>query len=343
MIRIGIVGTASIAQRRMIPAILKHPAFQYAGASIATQQETGFSGTAKEFAPLWAKKQEKAAELSACFGGRTWESYRALLQDPAVDAVYVALPPALHKRWIREAILQGKHVLAEKPFTTRAQDAQELIALAREHQVALVENYGFPLHHQMRHIQEWIQAGAIGDIRLVRATFGFPHRDATDFRYQKALGGGALLDCGGYTLKAATEMLGGPLEVLSAEALFLPEHEVDMAGTVTLRSPTGRCAQLAYGMDHAYRCELEVWGNQGLITAPRIFTAPDGFEAPVYLTQGQHTEEYKASDDQFLRIVEKFADCIASPEARERSWAEIRTQSLLTEQVRVMAQIKGKD
>ena len=337
MIRIGVLGTSSISERRMIPAIRKEPDFSYVGVAYSTREEMGFTGAEEEFAPLLVRKREKAERFVSSFGGKSYESYASLLTDPEVDAVYIALPPALHAFWIRQALEQGKHVLSEKPFTTTAAEARELLEMARERGLAVIENYGFPYHAQMEIIRQWMTEGKIGDLRLVRAAFGFPHREANDFRYNKALGGGALLDCGGYTLKAASVILGSEVEVVSAEAFATAGHEVDMAGAITLRNREGICAQLAYGMDHAYQCELEIWGSQGIITAPRIYTAPDGFPAPVILKRGQETEEKKAADDQFQRVVRRFQECIRSEKARNETLAEVLLQSKLTEKVRILA------
>ena len=339
MIRIGVVGTSAIAERRMIPAIRKEPAFRYEGAAFSTREEMGFRGAGADFAPVLEKKRERARRFQESFGGRIWESYAEMLSDPDVDAVYIALPPALHFRWARLALEQGKHVLLEKPFTTRLEDAETLIRLAGEKGLAMAENYGFPLHAQMELIRGWMAEGAIGQLRLVRATFGFPHRDSSDFRYDPALGGGALLDCGGYTLKAATAVLGPAAEVLAAAASSLPGHRVDMTGSVLMRSPEGVCAQLAYGMDHDYRCELEIWGSEGTITASRIFTAPDGFPAPVRLKNRQGEQEKAAADDQFLKVLRQFAAGVENPARRAAAAEEILVQSRLTDAVRRAAGI----
>ena len=334
MIRIGVLGTSGIAERRMIPAIRKEASFRYAGVAFSTREEMGFSGTDEAFAPLLAQKQEKAERFRNSFGGKTYAGYGALLEDPEIDAVYIALPPAMHAQWIRKALLLGKHVLAEKPFTIRAEDTRETVELARNRGLALIENYGFCLHAQMGIIRRRIEDGEIGDLRLVRAAFGFPHRDSGDFRYNRSLGGGALLDCGGYTLKAGSVILGPEAEAVSASSVITEGHEVDVFGSATMRRPDGLCAQLAWGMDQGYRCELEIWGSRGMITAPRIFTAPDGFPAPVILKKGSETAEETAADDQFLRILERFADCVREEETRGRVMDEILLQAELTEQVR---------
>jgi len=341
MIRIGVLGTSSIAERRMIPAIRKESGFQYAGVAFSVREEMGFSGTEADFAPFLIQKKEKAERFRSAFGGVVYESYLALLSDPEINAVYIALPPALHSRWVREALSRGKHVLCEKPFTTREEDTVSLIRLARNRGLAVIENYGFPLHRQMDLIRQYLSDGSLGDLRLVRASFGFPHRDSADFRYDPKLGGGALLDCGGYTLKAATTVLGSDVKVLSARSVVTEGHSVDVFGSAMLTRKDGVCAQVSYGMDQAYRCELEIWGSRGIVTAPRIFTAPDGFAAQVILKQGQEIREQTFPDDQFRQIVRRFEACIRSEEVRNSVLEEILLQSSLTEQVRAFG-LSGK-
>ncbi|MBR3251917.1 MAG: Gfo/Idh/MocA family oxidoreductase [Erysipelotrichaceae bacterium] len=334
MIRIGVIGSSNIAERRMIPAILKESSFEYAGVAISTKDEMDFTGTDEEFEPIRLHKIEKANRFKETFGGKVYNSYESLLTDKDVDAVYIALPPALHYQWAKIAINNKKHVILEKPFTVKRDLTEDLIDNAKKNDVAVIENYGFCYHKQMNIIKETIDNGIIGDIRLVRATFGFPHRDNKDFRYDKELGGGALLDAGGYTIKAATTILGLGLDVTSSSSIITEGHEVDMMGTTTLMRKDGVCAQLSYGMDNYYRCELEIWGSKGLVMAPRIFTAPDGFEAQVIIKDGQNTIEKTASDDQFQRIVSKYEECINSKTIRESIMNEIIIQSSLIEKVR---------
>ena len=336
MIKIGVIGSSNIAERRMIPAILKESSFEYIGVAISTKEEMGFAGTDEEFEPVRLHKIEKANRFKETFGGKVFNSYKSLLTDENVDAIYIALPPALHYQWAKIAINNKQNIILEKPFTIKKELTEDLINDAKKNDVAVIENYGFCYHEQMNIIKEKIDNGIIGDIRLVRATFGFPHRDNKDFRYDKELGGGALLDAGGYTIKAATTVLGLDLDVTSSSGIITEGHEVDMMGTTSLMRKDGVCAQLAYGMDNYYRCELEIWGSKGLIMAPRIFTAPDGFEATVIIKDGQNIIEKTAKDDQFQRIVSKFEECINSNKTREDVMDEIIVQSALVEKTRTM-------
>ena len=177
---------------------------------------------------------------------------------------------------------------------------------------ALFENYTFMHHNQIDKIRDLLNGNAIGLIRLIKASFEFPKRAENDFRYSHSLGGGALLDCGGYTVKLASSLLGESTYVADA-FLVSEEREVDLFGNVVLRNASGLTAQLSFGMDNDYRCDLEICGSEGTIEASRIFTAPDAFEACVSVfSNGKTIKEYLMADDQFLRSIEKFCDCVKS-------------------------------
>lgn len=331
IIRIGVLGTAGIAERRMIPAILKSPCMEYVGTAIATREETGTECTEEEFTPIRRRKEEKAKHFQEKFGGGTIVGYEAMLRRKDIDAVYIPLPPALHFRWILLALRYGKHVLSEKPLTVSEEQTQIVVKEAKAKGLALIENYGFIYHNQMKLIRETIASGKIGDLRLIRAAFCFPHRDETDFRYNSALGGGALLDCGGYTVKAATYLMGNSAKVVCSNMVTTPGHEVDIYGSATLQDDDGLCAQLSFGMDNAYLCELEILGSTGNVKAGRAYTAPDGFSAPIILRSGNKTEELFAADDQFARTVDEFIDCITDPSRRTAEYEHLLVQSRLVE------------
>ena len=334
MIRIGVLGTANIAERRMIPAILKNDRFDYAGVAFAVRREVGEPFSESEFAPVYVEKMKKAVRFDSEFGGGFTEGYEELLKRKDVDAVYIPLPPALHFIWAQKALEYGKHVLMEKPFTISEEQTEEIVRLAKEKKLALIENYGFVYHNQMKIIRRILSEGRIGELRLIRTSFGFPRREAGDFRYSKKMGGGALLDCGGYTIKAAAEFLSEQVDVVAASGMSVPEFDVDISGSGMLRDESGLTAQFAYGMDHAYKCELELWGSKGYICAPRIFTAPDGFDAPVHIQVGNEKYTETASDDQFSRVLDHFADCMEHVEEREKMYQSIVVQEKLVEKVR---------
>lgn len=328
-IRIGILGASDIAYRRFLPALKKVSAFEFAGVAVADCHEWGDGYDKESYAPLLIKKMEKAQKFIESSGGKIFTGYEELLRSEEIDAVYVPLPPSLHYKWCRMALMSGKHVLAEKPCTTKLSDTADLIVLAKKSGLVINENYAFSMHRQIAKIKEIIDAGTIGELRLVRSAFGFPYRSAADFRYDKKMGGGALLDCGGYTLKAAQLFLEGSLKVAFSILHNTDRHDVDMYGSAVLTDENNTEAQIAFGMDNAYKCELEIWGSKAYLTAPRIFTPPADMETQIII-KGQTEEVIKVMpDDQFAHAIEFFGDCIGNNAIRETAYNDILAQSRL--------------
>ncbi len=301
--KIGILGAADIAYRRFLPALEKCPEIVYVGVASRTL--------------------EKTLRFAERFGGKVYGSYGELLADKSVDAVYVPLPPALHYEWGKKVLLAGKHLFMEKPFTTAPGDTRELLELAAERRLITHENYMFLYHRQLTKVKELIADGMLGKIRLYRMAFGFPKRAEGDFRYCKTLGGGALLDCGGYPVRLALDLLGESARVVQAKLVQLEGYEVDLYGSAVLENDAGQTAQISFGMDNSYKCELEVWGSRGCLQAGRIFTAPSDFE-PVITVKTQAGEETASvqADDAFLNSLHQFygmtKDVCAWTEARRR-------------------------
>ncbi|HAW15558.1 MAG TPA: hypothetical protein DCW41_02505 [Clostridiales bacterium] len=193
----------------------------------------------------------------------------------------------------------------------------------------------FIYHSQIAQIKDLVARGKIGDVRLIKASFGFPMRAANDFRYNKALGGGALLDAGGYTLKLATSFLGDTVRVTTAQMNYLEGFEVDMYGSASLVNDSGLVCQVSYGMDNAYRCSLEIWGSTARLTTNRIFTAPENYEPVVFIENNDGRQEIKLSkDSHFSHSIEAFLNEIGDASSRDKMYNEITLQAGLVEALR---------
>ena len=326
-IRIGVLGPADIAKRRMIPSVMKNTRCEYAGVALATDGERGGNG---DTIPEGSREKGKAFEKD--FGGTVFEGYESMLSSDDVDAVYIALPPALHHKWAKKAIEHGKHVLLEKPFTTALDDTRELVREAESRSLALAENFAFIYHRQIAKAEEVISSGELGEIRLIRSNFAFPFRGGNDFRYHKALGGGALLDCGCYTLKLADRLLLGDMEITGSRLFYLDGFDVDIYGAISAVSVNGIPAQLSFGMDQQYNCELEIWGNKGCLKASRIYTAPPELSVKLEVKCGSESRAYDIEpDDQFGRSLSAFLDMTDDSDKREASYRDIVRQSTLVD------------
>ena len=316
MIRIGILGCSEIAFRRFMPALQEVNDIQ----AVAV---------AEEYAPA------KLDDFCKTYSIEGTNSFEQLLERDDIDAIYVPQPPELHFKWAMKALGAGKHVLVEKPSTTCLDDSDKLVKTARDKGLALHENYMFKYHSQINEIKNLVTSGELGELRLIRANFGFPMRAQNDFRYNKALGGGALLDAGGYTVKLATELLGPSIKVDSAQLNGKAGYEVDMYGSASLSNDDGMIFQMGYGMDCQYMCSLEVWGSTGRLFTNRIFTAPVGYKPTVLIEKGVEKKELiLAEDSSFAHSVEAFKEEITSPEKRQAMYDEILLQAKLVDTIK---------
>jgi hypothetical protein len=279
------------------------------------------------------RERSKAQTFIEAYGGKLFDGYQKLVMSEDVDAIYLPLPPALHYRWAKLALENGKHVFVEKPSTVSLAETDSLIEIASEKGLALHENYMFVFHNQLKALDDIVKSGEIGDVRLYRISFGFPLRANNDFRYNKKLGGGALLDAGGYTMKYANYLLGDTARVVTAQVNYIEGFEVEMFGTCTMINDKGLTAQLAFGMDNDYKCEVEIWGSNGTITSNRILTAPEGFVPSYVIKKNQNfVTRNLPADDAFLKSIQHFSACVEEDELRKENYFIMHRQESLVEQ-----------
>ncbi|MDQ8706189.1 Gfo/Idh/MocA family oxidoreductase [Streptomyces sp. LHD-70] len=310
-IAIGVLGCADIARRRMLPAFAACPDLRVAAVA--------------------GRDPARAEETAAPYGARAVAGYEALLADARIDAVYVPLPLALHERWVRAALDAGKHVLAEKPLTSRARGTVELFRLAERRGLALVENVMFVHHSQHAEVRRLVGDGAIGELRGFRAEFTVPRRRPDDIRYSPELGGGALWDTGVYPLRAALHLLGPELEVVGAAGAAAPGIPVDSSGAVLLRTEAGVSAQLSHGLDHAYRSSYELVGSTGRLTLDAAFTPAADHRPVIRLHGAKGLREFTLpADDQVARTVAAFTAAVRTGRAPAQAVdASVRQAQLL--------------
>ena len=339
-IRIGIICPSEIAFRRFLPSLQMVSEFTFAGVAIASPEEWAGDGrVTEETKSIIEKERQKAQSFINTYGGKIYEGYGAMITSPDIDVVYIPLPPALHFKWAKLALESGKHAYVEKPFTTNLQDTQELISIAKRGKLAVHENYMFIYHKQLQTVQDLIASGEIGKVRQYRISFGFPRRAANDFRYNKALGGGALLDAGGYCMKYASWLLGDTAKLVCANCYYESEFEVDIFGSCTMVNDEGTIVQMSFGMDCDYKCELEAWGSIGTLTTGRILTAPDGLEPDITIKHNQEFITKKLpADNAFEKSIRRFYDCLASSQIREDNYKVIERQSAFVSEFRKLSE-----
>jgi D-xylose 1-dehydrogenase (NADP+, D-xylono-1,5-lactone-forming) len=202
------------------------------------------------------------AQASSLGIERALGSYEAVLEDPDIDAVYVALPNSMHVEWSIRALEAGKHVLCEKPMARSVEAVERAFDAAERADRVLTEAFMWRHHPQAHELVELLPG--VGELRLVRGWFSFPIEGTGDLRQSADLEGGALMDVGCYCLSGARLVAGEPVEVFGAAVSG--GEGVDVRFTGVLRFESDVVGEFDCGIDMAYRYGLEVVGSEGSLS-----------------------------------------------------------------------------
>ena len=313
-LRVGVMGCSSFARRAMLPALKECDGLKLVA--------------------IASRSQQKAREFATEFDALPVHGYEELVKRDDIDAIYMPLPTGLHEQWIVSCIEAGKHLLVEKSFAESAKSAEKMARLASDKKVFVQENFLFPNHSQWTWITDVVKSGKLGDIHLVRSTFGFPPLPRDNFRFNASLGGGVLLDAGAYVLKVSQLLLGFDLEVNGSSLQYDKELAVDIYGQAMLQNSAGQVSQVAFGFNYFYQCNLEILGTKGKLTADRIFTPPPGFNPTVTLeSQGEKDVKSLEADNHYVNMWNNFAAGIEKDNYK-KSLSEILSQAQLIEQLK---------
>jgi len=215
-----------------------------------------------ELVAVASRDQERADSYAKEWGiPRAYGSYEALLADPEIEAVYISLPNTLHCEWSIKAVEAGKHVLCEKPLTRHPDDAVAAFDAAERAGRLLSEAFMYRHNPQTRRLAELVEAGAIGELRLVRSTFSYGLYDTENIRLRTDAEGGALMDVGCYNV-SGSRLLAGEPERVWGEAWYGPSG-TDWVFTGTMRFPGDVIATFDCGTALPGRDELEAIGSEG--------------------------------------------------------------------------------
>jgi predicted dehydrogenase len=235
-----------------------------------------------------ASRDGARAEAYAAEQGipRAHGSYEALLADPDVDAVYISLPNSMHVDWSVRALEAGKHVLCEKPLSRRPEEVERAFDAADRAERVLAEAFMYRHHPRTARVAELVHGGAIGEVRVIRASFSFALADIENVRMRPELDGGALMDVGCYCV-SGSRLLGGEPERVSGEQRLGPTG-VDTTFAGTLRFPGDVLAIFHASMDLPGHQHLEALGTDGTLVVQAPWR-PD-FGGDVLLDRGGSVE-----------------------------------------------------
>lgn len=295
-VRWGLLGTASIARGQFIPAVR------------ASQRGV--------IAAVAARDRVRAEAFAAEHGiPVAHEGYAALLADPGVDAVYIALPNSLHAPWMIAAAEAGKHVFCEKPLATSAEEALAAVRACEQAGVVHFEAFVYRYHPQTRRVERWLRQGAVGEVRSVHAAFQFVLPEAardTNIRTSRPLAGGSLMDVGCYCVSWLRFTFGEEPQAATARSVWDWARGVETHTVGMLHFSGERAGTLASSFDVPGTVATRIAGTGGEIVVSQPYH-PRGEGATVSLHRpGREPEVHRDAPDQptFLPAVEHFHGCV---------------------------------
>jgi len=253
-LRWGLLSTARI-NRRLIPAMRHTRRTELVAVASRSQ------ASADAYAAEW--------KIPRALG-----SYRALLDDPDIDAVYISLPNSLHADWTVRAAQAGKHVLCEKPLAQSVVDCDRVIAAARAAGVVVAEAMMVLYHPLLHEARRLVHDGALGEVTFAGGSFSFPLDRPDDVRWRPDLGGGALWDIGIYPVSFIRWVLGEPDQVFAWQTLadtIGSANRVDASTTGVLRFPGRALAAFDCSFRQAFRTQVEVAGRSATLFIHKPF------------------------------------------------------------------------
>ena len=293
----GILSTANIGRRKVVPAIQK--ARRCRVVAVASRD----LDSARAY----------AAELGI---PRALGSYEALLADPEIDAVYIPLPNHLHERWVTAAAAAGKHVLCEKPLGMNGDEAQRMADACADAGVVLLEAFMYRLHPSWVAVRNLVAGGRIGRLSSIQSWFGYSNDDPANIRNIAEYGGGALYDIGCYCINVARMLFAAePLDVKSQ----IERDSVSGVDTLTSAILTfdGGTAAFTVSTRTEPDQRVHIYGTHGRISIGIPFNIPPDRPTEVYVTAGGDPPVAPSTEiltfptrDQYTAQAEEFAAAV---------------------------------
>jgi predicted dehydrogenase len=292
-IRFGVLSTARIGVKNLIPAMQK--------------------GAHTEVVAIASRSVETAREVANNLDIPRWYgSYKTLLEDPDIDAVYIPLPNDQHVRWSIRALEAGKHVLCEKPIGLSAAQGRDLVEAARLHpRLKVMEAMMYRHHPQWRKAKELVETGQIGQLRAIQVFFTFYNDDPHNIRNNPLTGGGALMDIGCYATSLSRWLFNAEPRRVFGLLVNDPRFGVDRLASAILDFGVGD-ATFTCSTHVAPFQRAHVAGTDGHIELSQAaFNPPNDRPCVIRLTRGGKMEQLKVEVcDQYGIMADRFAEAI---------------------------------
>jgi len=271
-VRWGVLGTANIGVKKVIPAMQQGKHVEMAG--IASRDR--------------ARAERVAGQLGI---PKAYGSYETLLADPEIDAVYIPLPNHLHVPWSIKALEAGKHVLCEKPIGLSAAEGQKLLDVASRYpRQKIMEAFMYRHHPQWQRARQIVTAGEIGAVRTIHVFFSYHNVNPKNIRNMAEIGGGGMMDIGCYCISQARFIFGAEPARVCGILEYDPAFRTDRLASGILdfgdRTATFTCStQLT-----PYQ-RVNIFGTEGQIEIEIPFNAPPDRPCRMWRQRGDAVEE----------------------------------------------------
>jgi len=271
-VRWGVLSTARIATQQVIPAMQAGKYCQIA--AIASRDLVKAEGAARQLG------------IPKAYG-----SYKDLLADPEIDAVYIPLPNHLHVPWSIKALDAGKHVLCEKPIGLTAAEAGELFdAAQRQPRLKVMEAFMYRHHPQWQQARRLVTEGSIGHLRTIQSFFSYYNDDPGNIRNMADIGGGGLMDIGCYSISLSRFLFGTEPERVCGIMEYDPRFKVDRLTSGILDFGTGTSTFTCATQLMSYQ-SVNVFGTEGRIEIEIPFNPPPDQPTRMWHQRGAETHE----------------------------------------------------
>ena len=291
-----------------------------------------------------ASRSQESADAYA----REWKiprahaSYEALLGDPEIDVVYISLPNHLHPEWTTKAVEAGKHVLCEKPLALTVEDVDAIAEAAQKHGRVVAEAFMYRHHPQTLKVQELVQNGSLGTLKLLRGSFTYVMKREGNIRSDPAMGGGSIWDVGCYPISYMRAVVGAEPKSVFGQEVIGPTG-IDDTFVGQLHFADDVYGQFDSSFVIPFHTYMEIVGSEATLIVPKPFLFGD--DGKIFLVRDEKTETIKVKgQDLYLGEVEDMADAITQGKkpriSLEDSRANIAAILALLESARTSAVVK---
>jgi predicted dehydrogenase len=298
--KLGILGVSNLFITKVLPSLV--------------------TSTVVEVYGIASRNGEKAKEAASKYGiPKYYSSYEELLQDKAIDMVYIPLPNHIHAEWIKKSADYGKHIICEKPITLDAAEAQAAIDYAHKKGVQIMEAFMYRFHPQWRRALELLRFAEIGRITSIHTFFGYNNTDPNNIRNIKETGGGAILDIGCYAVSTSRFLLQAePKRVISTMDID-SAFQTDIVVSAILDFGRVRTLFTVGTQTYPYQ-KVQVYGTGGIMTIEIPFNMYPDVPAQVTIQKDVSTRTLELGPaDQYQLEFEEFALAVQEGKATPTS------------------------